>query len=111
MPKKHQIIVYADDLEFVGLYDSWNDTARQVLKDEKAGSKISKYIAGKVNDLEGYIFLDFQGYMTAQSIESYRKLARSRKLLSNIFKIDTELIARLSEEDAQTIDKIVQKYI
>ena len=111
MPKKHQIIVFKEDLEFVGVYDSWNDTARQILKDEKAGSRISKYVAGKINELEGFIFLEFEGYVTATAIEQYRKVARYRKIQANIFKLTTDVISQLSEEDAKTISIIVNKYI
>ena len=110
MPKKHQIIVFNEDLEFIGVYDSWNDTARQVLKDEKAGGKISRYVAGKINELEGFIFLEFEGYVTATAIESFRKVARYRKIQANIFKLTTNVIGQLSEEDAQTISDIVKKY-
>lgn len=111
MPKKHQIIVFSDDLTFVGVYDSWNDTARQVLKDEKAGSKISKYVAGKLNELEGFIFLEFEGYVTATAIEQFRKVARYRKIQASLFRITTEVIGQLSEEDANAINDIVNKYI
>lgn len=111
MPKKHQIIVFNEELKFIGIYNSLVETATAIFNDKAYAGKILKFVQGKLNELEGYIFLEYEDYVTASAINRYQKAAKSRKLLSNIFKIDTELIAKLSEEDAETIDSIVNKYI
>lgn len=110
MPNKHKTIVFNDSLEFIGAYGSWAEAANDIFNDKSYINKIAKYVSGKINDLEGYIALPFEGYLTAASIREYQRLAKSRKLLSNIFKIDSKLIAKLTEEDAQAIDEIIKKY-
>jgi len=111
MPKKHQIIVFDEDLKFIGIYNSLIETSSAFFNDKSYTGKILRYLQGKLNELEGYIFLEFEGYVTAKAINEYQKVAKSRKLLSNIFKIDSKLIAKLTEEDALTIDTIIKKYI
>jgi hypothetical protein len=111
MPNKNKTIVFDNNLEFVGAYSSWSEAASDIFNDKDYINKIARYIQGKINDLDGYVALPFQGYLTAARISEYKKAAKSRMLLANIFKIDSSLIAKLSEEDAQAIDEIIKKYI
>lgn len=108
------VAVFKEDssrVTFVGIAMSHAEASEIILGSRRNNSSIAKYLDGTINSMNGFIVVAADSRLvTANDIVELEEKALKRLKRAQIFRLNNDLISKLSDKDADTICKILSKY-